>query len=354
MRRGLLYAAAGGAVAVLTGTAVGLPYGSAERTPSTTGEDGFTLLREAARAATDLSYHGTQMVSFWSDSGSTSALIEVVHVSGEGLLLRVSPTPQNPGGAVYNDENGAVPEVVGFAQGSLALLAAHYQVDVEGTAEVAGRSADVVAVHRPDQSPTARFWIDHATRLPLRREVLDGSGRTVRESAFLELIIGQAHVSPAVAETAKAMPAAAGARINDMQALRAQGWYVPSGLGSGLELFEARVIGAGPRQVVQLSYADGVSTASVFEQRGRLDTKALGGGWQRTRIGGYKVWVQGAFPRRVVFSGDGIVFTVVADAPQATLDDLVRALPHHNPGPAMTTRLGHGLHRVGSWLNPFA
>ncbi|HEU0130187.1 MAG TPA: hypothetical protein VFQ85_04255, partial [Mycobacteriales bacterium] len=60
------------------------------------------------------------------------------------------------------------------------------------------------------------------------------------------------------------------------------------------------------------------------------------------------------FPRRVVWSGGGTVFTVVADAPAAALEDLVAALPHGDPGPGLGTRLGHGLARVGSWLNPFA
>ena len=48
------------------------------------------------------------------------------------------------------------------------------------------------------------------------------------------------------------------------------------------------------------------------------------------------------------------MFTVVADCPQAALDDLVGTLPHGNPGPGIGSRLGNGLTRVGSWLNPFA
>jgi negative regulator of sigma E activity len=354
MRRGLVLAAAGGAAVLISGTASGLPYGAAERAPGRAGDDGFALLQAAAHAAQDLSYHGTQMVSFWSDTGSTSALIEVVHVGGEGLLLRVAATPQSPGGAVYDDEGGDVPEVVGFAQGTLALLAAHYQTGVEGTGEVAGRAADVVAVRRPGQSPTARFWIDRATHLPLRREVLDSAGRTVRESAFLEVVVGEAHVSEAVRDEAHTMPAAAGSPVdNDVAGLRALGWQVPDRLASGLELFEARLVGERDQRVLQLTYADGVSTVSVFEQRGRLDTGSMDG-WQKVSVAGHRAWVQGAFPRRVVFSGAGMVFTVVADCPQATLDDVVGALPHRNPGPGIGSRLGHGVRRVGSWLNPFA
>jgi negative regulator of sigma E activity len=352
MRRGALLAAAGGAAVLISGTATALPYVTADRAGGR-ADDGFALLEAAAHAAQDLSYHGTQMVSFWSDSGSTSALIDVVHAAGEGLLLRVAATPQSPGGAVYNDENGGVPDVVGFAQGTLALLAAHYETGVEGGGEVAGRKADIVAVRRPGQSPAARFWIDRATRLPLRREVLDGAGRTVRESAFLEVVVGEVSMSPDARNAAAEMPNVAGTLVStDVAGLRALGWQVPDALASGLQLFEARLLGPPDQRVLQLTYADGVSSVSVFEQRGRLDTGDLDA-WQRVDVAGHRAWVQGAFPRRVVFSGAGMVFTVVADCPQATLDDVVGALPHRNPGPGIRSRLGHGVHRVGSWLNPF-
>lgn len=355
MRRGLVLLAAGGfSVLLLNGAATALPWTAGEYGPGRAGEDGLTLLENAAEAARTLSYHGTQMVSFWSDSGSTSALIDVVHNAGEGLLLRVAPTPQNPGGAVYTDENGEVPEVVGFAKGTLTLLAAHYTVGIEGLAEVAGRAADVVAVGRPGLSPTARYWIDRATRLPLRREVLDEAGRTLRESAFISLALGPTVVSKVVLDNAGTMPAVAGTQAGPAgyAALRADGWQVPERLGDTLDLFEDRMTGDGDERVLQLSYSDGVSTVSVFQQRGRLDTSSLDG-WRKVELAGERVWLQDAFPRRVVWSGGGTVFTVVADCPQATLDAVVRTLPHGDPGPGVGSRIGHGLARVGSWFNPF-
>jgi sigma-E factor negative regulatory protein RseB len=354
MRRGLLLLVAGGFSVALQGSAVGLPWTTTERAARSDG-DGFALLEKAARAAHELSYHGTQMVSFWSADGSTSALIDVAHVAGEGLLLRVAPTPQSPGGAVYHDEDGEVPDVVGFTKGTLALLADNYQAGIEGTAEVAGRRADVVEVHRPGASPTARFWIDQATALPLRREVLDDAGRTVRESAFISLLVGDTQVSDTVQEAANGMPNVAGTAVDpaDVERLRADGWRVADRLEGGLELFEARLLGTGAERTLQLSYSDGLSTASVFQQRGSLDRSSVET-WQRTSVGGGTAWVQAAFPRRVVWGGRGTVYTVVADCPEGTLDALVRAFPHGDPGPGIGTRIGHGLARVGSWFNPFA
>ena len=351
MRRGPLLLLTGGALVLLHAPVAAVPWQTVERAPR---DDGLTLLERAARAARELSYTGTQMVSFWSETGASSALIDVTHVGGQGALLRVAPTPQNPGGAVYDDETGEVPEVVGFAKGTLDLLATHYEVDVEGPGEVAGRRAQVVVVSRPGSSPSARFWVDRATGLTLRREVLDGAGRTVRESAFIQLTIGNTQVSETVRADAAGMPAvsARGARADAGQ-LRADGWHVPERLSSGLELVDARVTGDGDAVTLHLAYSDGLSTVSVFQQRGVLDEEAVAG-WRREDVGGAALWVQDAFPRRVVWAGGGAVFTVVADCPKGTLDDLVGTLPHGTPGPGLATRLGNGLARVGSWLNPFA
>ena len=349
MRRTPLLLLSGGAFVLMHAAAVGVPAYPAERRTAT--DDGLTLLEQAARAARELSYRGTQMVSFWSESGSSSALVDVAHVGGEGLLLRVTPTPQDPGGAVYDDESGEVPQVVGFARGTLELLATNYDVAVQGSEEVAGRPAYVVVVHRPGSSPAARFWIDRATRLPLRREVLDGAGRTVRASAFIQLSVGDAQVSDVVREDAATMPTANGVRT-DVETLRGEGWHLPGALPSGLRLVDVRVTTHDDAPTLHLTYSDGLSTVSVFEQKGVLDEASVEG-WERADVGGDTAWVQDAFPRRVVWAGAGVVFTVVADCPRATLDDLVATLPHGNPGPGIVTRLGNGLARVGSWLNPF-
>lgn len=350
MRRGPLLLATGGAFVLLSTTAGAVPWQVTERNEAR--EEGLALLEDAARAARELTYSGTQLVSFWSESGSSSALIDVDHVRGEGLLLRVAPTPQNPGGAVYDDESGDVPQVVGIGKGTLDLLAAHYDIGVEGSGEVAGRDAYVVSVRRPGASASARFWIDRKTRLPLRREVLDTEGRTLRESAFLDVSVGEGELPMSVRNVASTMPGMKGSPA-DVEVLRAAGWRVPDRAGQGLELLDVRMDGAGDAATLHLTYSDGLSTISVFEQRGVLDTAAMDG-WREAEVAGEDVWVQDAFPRRVVWAGGGSVFTVVADCPQATVDALVAALPHGTPGPAMTARLGNGLARVGSWLNPFA
>jgi parvulin-like peptidyl-prolyl isomerase len=68
---------------------------------------------------------------------------------------------------------GGVPSIAGG--GAVGVLAAHYSLTVVGREQVAGRDADVVAARRPDAKTgdpdAARFWLDRASGLVLRREV---------------------------------------------------------------------------------------------------------------------------------------------------------------------------------------
>ena len=92
----------------------------------------------------------------------------------------------------------------------------------------------------------------------------------------------------------------------------------------------------------------------MFAQRGRLDTAGLSD-QRRVVADGHEVWVSGDVPRRVVWASGSTVYTVVADAPERTVDQVVAALPHHPAADGGTLgRLGRGLDRVASWFNPFS
>lgn len=345
-----VWLAVGGCTAALAGTALA-SYAGIGAVVTAAPETGATLLERAAQASELLDFHGTQFVAFWSESGSTSALVEVSHVAGEGSVMRVEPTPQNPAGGVFRSGGTGAPEVAGFDPATLALLQRNFETAVTSTDVVAGRPADVVSVRRRGQSPVARFWLDRATRLVLRREVLDGDGRTLRASAFIRVTIGDSGSM----DTTRAVnpPAASGDAIEptDMAELRDDGWQVPRELPTGLELFDARIGTADDEDTLHLTYSDGVSTVSLFQQRGRLDTDSLDG-FRRIEVGGTRVWASTTFPRRVVWSGEGKVFTLVAECQQDTLERVIEALPHRDRR-GLRGRLRDGVGRVGSWLNPF-
>ncbi|HVF19750.1 MAG TPA: sigma-E factor regulatory protein RseB domain-containing protein, partial [Mycobacteriales bacterium] len=280
-----LWLAVGGcSAALLTPARAVLPAPGAPGAAAVVDATGDGLLEAAARAAEALDYQGTQFVGFWSESGSTSAIVEVSHVAGEGAVMRIEPTPQNPAGSVYRSGGEGAPEVVGFDPATLALLHRNFEAAITGSDSVAGRPTDVVAVRRPGESPVARFWLDRDTRLVLRREVLDGDGRTLRASAFVRVSFGTARsMSP---DGAERTPQVAGERLDDaaMDELADDGWRLPSRLPEGVELFDARRTGRGADEQLHLTYSDGVSTLSLFQQRGRLDTGSLDG-FRRIKVG---------------------------------------------------------------------
>lgn len=343
-----LWLAVGGCTAALAGSAVAVH----PRASGAVGDDqGAVLLRQAAEAAEQLDYHGTQFVAFWSETGSTSAIVEVSHVAGEGSVMRMEPTPQNPAGAVFRSGVAGAPEVAGFDRATVGLLERNFETVVMSSDTVAGRPADVVWVRRPGESPVARFWLDRATRLVLRREVLDGDGQTLRASAFIRVTMGNSGTMPAATRTA---PRASGAELGGaaVEELRDDGWHVPAALPTGLELVDARMKRSEDGDLLHLTYSDGVSTLSLFQQRGRLDADSLDG-FRKIKVGGTRVHASTSFPRRVVWSGGGTVFTLVAECQQATLSRVIDALPHGGEKRGVRLRLRDGVARVGSWLNPF-
>ena len=358
MRRAPRWLAVGGCSAALLAPAHALAPvagGSHVSAAAAIGDQtGAALLESAARAAESLDYQGTQFVAFWSEAGSTSAIVEVSHVAGEGAVMRLEPTPQTPAGAVFRSGGEGAPEVVGFDPATLSLLHRNFETALLGSDTVAGRAADIVAVRRPGESPVARFWLDRETRLVLRREVLDGDGRTLRASAFIRVSFGTSPASGMDSDGAERTPQAAGKPLaeSDLADLTDDGWRLPTDLPAGLELFDARLTGKGDDRQLHLTYSDGVSTLSLFQQRGRLDTDSLEG-FRRIRVGETGVWASTTFPRRVVWSGDGVVFTLVAECQQDTLEGVVGGLPHKDPGRGLAGRLSAGVRRLGGWINPF-
>jgi hypothetical protein len=146
-------------------------------------------------------------------------------------------------------------------------------------------------------------------------------------------------------------------RVTDLPAavreLRADGWRVPEGLPGGFRLFDARLSAPEePEHVLHLAYSDGLSTTSLFAQRGALGS-APPDGFRREDVGGRPVWVRSDLPERVVWSGRGRVWTLVSDAPRDVVRDAVATLPRDRAErDGLLSRLGRGLGRLASALDP--
>jgi hypothetical protein len=85
---------------------------------------------------------------------------------------------------------------------------------------------------------------------------------------------------------------------------------------------------------VNLVYSDGLTTVSIFEQRGRLASTPKGSQWDAT-LGAHVR--RGASGVATWQSGD-VVYTVVTDGTAAVLTDAVASLPHERG--ATPTTLG--------------
>jgi sigma-E factor negative regulatory protein RseB len=313
----------------------------------------LALLERASQAPATVAYRGVQFVSAWSERGSTSLVVDVDHRPGYGTTVHTSATTENAAAETFVPDNGTEPSVIGGGT-ALQRLDSNYTIVMAGRRSVSGRAADLVEARWPGSGrPAARFWLDAATGLVLRREVYDENGRTTRASAFVEIVVGKPSSSQQHLPLAMAQAWSEKVDYSDRAAMNGRGWHCPDQLPGALDLVDARRGGDADAPILHLSYSDGLAAVSLFEQRGRLDAGNLDG-YRREEADGRVLYVRDGMPQRVVWSAQGTVFTLVADAPASTVDKVVAALPHDPvEGGGGWDRLGRGFERVASWFNPF-
>ena len=133
-----------------------------------------------------------------------------------------------------------------------------------------------------------------------------------------------------------------------------RGWTVPAVLPGQLQLVQASMSHPGGAAVLHLAYFDGVSRLSLFAQVGGLGDRRLAG-FVHQPMSGADSWVRSTSPERVVWTGDGAVWTLLSDASPAVVRSVVGALPRDaTPEVGPLARLDRGVARIGSWLNPFS
>ncbi len=315
---------------------------------------GQELMSAAVAACRSVSYAGAQLVAWWGGGGSTAYLIDVWHRSGQPEVADAAGRSDSDGapgsitrpGVAASDHAAA--GVLSVSSWMLRLLRANYQIEYTGAGAADGRTAQIVSVRRRDGSLAARYWLDRMTGLPLRRELFDTSGRLVNEGVFLDLSFGAKTVSPQPAPVVSAWrtkPARP-----DLNGLRRQGWSIPGTLAGDLVLVGVSRSAASSGAVVDASYSDGLSVVSVFMQRGELAVALPG--WQQASVLGRAVFSSEPDQRSLAWSADDVVYTVISDAPQRTVDLVVTQLPHDR-ATGFWQRVGRGLHRIGSWFDPF-
>lgn len=310
---------------------------------------GRALLAQAVTACATTAFSGVQRFRFWGPAGSRTWLAEIWHRPGGQIVA----DPVSGAGAEVSAA-GPGPSVPLAPSGQqLSLLLADYVLDYTGQGRASGRPAELVTVDRPDGSLAAKYWLDRSTRLPLRRQLFDRQARLISDMSLASLRTGQTALTGMPVTAGQAWPRQVSPA--ELASLRAQGWPLPGALPGGMALVTATTTAVpastgGTGQVVAVSYSDGLSVISLFVQRGQLPARMPG--WQRVAIAGHAAYAVDPDDQTIAWSGAGYVFTLLADAPAATVDQAIGALPQGSE-PGFWARLGRGFHRLVSWANPF-
>ena len=306
------------------------------------------LLGKAAVAGQATSYQGVEQTSQSGVGGTVTMVTQVWHQGGGLTLIRTASGATS----VVSSESGgqSQPGVFGVTKAMVSLLGQHYVAVYRGTGAADGRVAAIVEVYRFDGTLAARFWLDSRTLVPLRREVFDASDKQVSDDAFVTVQIGSLAGRPAATAASSASGPAwvtASSPAGLLVSLAGQGWQLPAALSGGLPLYAASWSGAGIGQVTDLEYSDGLNVISLFVQRGILAPSLPG--WRPMSLDDRDVYVSG---HSVTWEGHGLVFTMVADAPPATVATAVAGLPDSDQ-PGLVDRLKRGLDRLAHLVDPF-
>ena len=139
-----------------------------------------------------------------------------------------------------------------------------------------GLPALVVAATASDGSLAAKFWIDDASSLVVRRDTFDSQQNAYTRVCYETLTVN----APAPAMNAKQLWTLAPTGTEQTpQRLRARGWWAQTHAARWAHPLRRPRSRYRLGALLHLSYSDGLSTVSVFEQRGRLTTGQVPAGW---------------------------------------------------------------------------
>ena len=314
---------------------------------------GLRLMSEAAAACQSVAFHGYQMAAWWGPDSAGAAVVQLWHRPGGEILGRSSNTASDPASTRQAGPAAALDQsqIMTVTPALLALMRRNYLIDLRpARAPSTGGPRSQIAISSPGGSVAAVFWLDAATKLPLRRELFDSSGQIFSEDAFIGVSFGAGQLD--------GMPAAAG------QPWTGQADRGRPGSPAGLRLAACRGRqSAGwpcsapliPPQVPAKSSNSPIPTDSrssrYSSQRGELP-KSLPG-WRRIAARGRDaVYAIDPDDRTLTWSARGFVYTMISDAAPGTVDQALSQLPHDSPA-GFWERMGRGFGRMVSWANPF-
>ncbi len=316
------------------------------------------LLELAARAAVTTAYEGSVTIISFDSGGPTVVEIDVAQgADGTYQAGQVDRwlVGRDDEGAFYlrGDELLQLGESDAGARGGALAASIKYVLWLEAPVALdTGRATPIAIGEVGAEHVRERLFIDDVTDLAVRRETFNGDGSPDRLVAFTTLVARRTPLEGADAAESRSASSVMPVSGRSRAILADVGWVVPAGLPGAFDLRSSSAVGDASTGSLHLLYSDGLYSVSVYQQPGDLQARALDGA-QEVDLGDVRVhrW-PGAEPERLVWSGDGMVFTVVSDAPTDVLASLVSELPH-DEAPSMPGRLFRGIARIGGWLWPF-
>lgn len=356
-RRSLLAAAcvAGGALAVPLGAGTSpasatIGMATLATSPNASG-DAVAILETAYQQSRLRTYHGVQLVLVDGESHR----VNVSHVPGHTYLYAEgsqSAYEANDGAAAASSDDP-------LAKDPLSLLTQHFRLTVARDDSLLGRPAVVIQAATQDGRVAAEFWVDKDSSLLVRRETYDVRTNVFSDVQYTSLVVDVADPGLRTVTATPLAPVGTADATISLDRLRSRGWWARAELPGNLSLYDARELPSATGTVLHLSYSDGISTVSVFEQRGRLagTSAALPAGWRYVTMPDGRRLVQASgTPVRAAWQAHSLVLAVIADVPTGQVMPVIQALPA-GPAPSSSTgvtgRISRGLGRIGSILNPF-
>lgn len=316
-------------------------------------EEWRPLLARAMYASRVQPYRGTVIILAFDGPRLRLAEVEVVHDPDAGLELRGGGwVLGHTGSDAYLVRAGEVLDLGEIPDRGFRLddLTRKYTLRTEPPLPLDTGVATPVVVEESDGGRAReRLYVDATTGLVVRRETYGPQGALERLVAFTELELGPTDIGGPSGSVRRDRGHPVALADTD---LLGEGWVAPAQLPGGYQLEAVYRLPGVPDPSLHLVYGDGLYTLSLYEQQGSLDADALHGA-VADELGGARVYRwPGAQPARLVWSADGVTFTLVSDAPSDHLEAVVTALPHQPTG-GLLARVRRGLVRVAQWLWPF-
>jgi sigma-E factor negative regulatory protein RseB len=195
-----------------------------------------------------------------------------------------------------------------------------YTLELRKGHRLLGRDVRVLDVRPRDEYRYGyRLWLDQKTAMPLRSEVVDGSGATVESIHFTRLEVGEGidprHLRPAV-DTTGFQWVRAGRRAEPRVAGPPSASWLPRKMPPGFRLVVSRsqAVPGSPIPMQHLIFSDGFASVSVFIEPAPAKGPAPS---ESTTVGSAN-----AFSTQM----SGHVVTAVGEVPAATVRDIATSL----------------------------